>query len=111
MRRPLCLVARAFVAQVGLAAVVSTPSLVAPVPGYPRNDSHDHRSFEITLAQAAGLVLRDAPDEAARLVDGALAEIPPGSAGWILPVEPLLNVAARPDVWSRPLARIRNRAA
>jgi DNA-binding winged helix-turn-helix (wHTH) protein len=99
-------------AQVGLAAAVSRPSSVAAATAGPSRDhSHDLRSFEITMARAAGLVLRDAHDEAARLIDGALAEVPPGNAGWLLPVEPLLNVSSHPDVWSRPLARVRNRAA
>jgi hypothetical protein len=49
--------------------------------------------------------------EAARLVDDALAAAPAGSAGWLLPVEPLLNVSAAPDIWAPVLARLRTRAA
>ena len=49
--------------------------------------------------------------EAARIVDEALAGAAPGNAGWLLPIEPLLHVTARPDVWARPLAHLRNRAA
>ena len=49
--------------------------------------------------------------EAARTIEAALAEAPPGSAGWLLPIEPLLHVAAHPDVWTRALAQLRNRAS
>ena len=48
---------------------------------------------------------------AAQVLDGALAAAPPGNAGWLVPVEPLLNVSARPDVWAPVLARLRTRAA
>jgi len=30
---------------------------------------------------------------------------------WLLPIEPLLHVTARPDIWARALAHLRNRAA
>ena len=52
-----------------------------------------------------------AHDEAGRLVDNALAFAPPGNAAWLLPVEPLLGVAARPESWAGALARLRQRAS
>jgi DNA-binding winged helix-turn-helix (wHTH) protein len=48
---------------------------------------------------------------AARILDAALNEAPAGNAGWLVPVEPLLNVSANPDEWSSVLARLRARAA
>jgi len=30
-----------------------------------------------------------------------------GSAGWILPIDPLLNVMSAPERWAIPLARLR----
>jgi DNA-binding winged helix-turn-helix (wHTH) protein/Tfp pilus assembly protein PilF len=66
---------------------------------------------EVRLAAAVPLVIANRHDQAARLVDAVLASALPGNAGWFLPVEPLLNVRARPDVWAAPLARVRNRAA
>jgi hypothetical protein len=48
---------------------------------------------------------------AAPLVDHALAAAPAGNAGWLLPVEPLLNVTTAPDIWAPVLARLRARAA
>jgi hypothetical protein len=48
---------------------------------------------------------------AVQVLDGALASAAPGNAGWLVPVEPLLNVSATPDVWAPVLARLRTRAA
>ena len=47
---------------------------------------------------------------AARVLDGALAAAPPGSAGWLMPVEPLLNVSGDPGAWTAALARLQSRA-
>jgi DNA-binding winged helix-turn-helix (wHTH) protein len=67
---------------------------------------------EAAMGRAIACVLADRPDEAAALVDAALQAAPAGtSSGWTLPVEPLLNVTARPDVWSGALATLRVRAA
>jgi DNA-binding winged helix-turn-helix (wHTH) protein len=68
-------------------------------------------SVEIAIGHAVGLAAAGDAANAARLVDHALAAAPPGNAGWIVPVEPLLNVAASPDVWAPVLARLRTRAA
>jgi len=65
---------------------------------------------DAAMVQAAQLVAGGAHAEAARLVDEALASTPAGNAAWLLPIEPLLNVAARPDPWARVLAHLRNRA-
>jgi tetratricopeptide (TPR) repeat protein len=67
--------------------------------------------IEAVLVSAAAQVLRGSPADAARLVDKALSEAPAGSAAWLLPIEPLLNVTAAPDAWASALARIRSRAA
>ena len=69
------------------------------------------RPADAAMARAAQLVLAGAHDEAARLVDAMLAAAPAGNAGWLIPVEPLLNVSARRDAWSPVLARLRTRAA
>jgi hypothetical protein len=31
-------------------------------------------------------------------------------AGWILPVEPIIHAAARPDIWSETLTIVQKRA-
>jgi len=72
--------------------------------------SAERSPVDAAMFQAAQLVASGDHSEAARIVDEALAAVPAGNAGWLLPIEPLLNVAARPDTWARALARLRNRA-
>jgi len=48
---------------------------------------------------------------ATQAMDTALKAAAPGSAGWLVPVEPLLNVSANPEEWAPVLARLRARAA
>jgi hypothetical protein len=47
---------------------------------------------------------------AVQIVDKALAAAPPGNAGWLLPVEPMLNISRNPDAWAPVLSRLRARA-
>ncbi len=68
-------------------------------------------SLEAAFVRAAVLVQSGEATEAARIVEEAFAVTAAGSAGWLLPVEPLLNVVDRPAVWTRALALLRNRAA
>jgi DNA-binding winged helix-turn-helix (wHTH) protein len=49
--------------------------------------------------------------DAARLCLAALAQAPPCAAGWILPVEPILNPPAHAGIWLETLALLRTRAA
>jgi tetratricopeptide (TPR) repeat protein len=73
--------------------------------------SHLAPPVDAALPRAAQCVLVDKHAEAARLIDEALAAAPPGSAGWLIPVEPLLNVSANPDNWNGVLSQLRIRAA
>jgi DNA-binding winged helix-turn-helix (wHTH) protein len=68
-------------------------------------------SVDTALAAAVMLVLADKHEDAARIVDGGLAMAPPGNAGWLLPLEPLLHVTSHPNIWAPALARLRTRAA
>ena len=68
-------------------------------------------AIDLALCDAAQRALAGNPAEAADTLDRALDTAPPGSAGWLLPIEPLLNVATHADAWARPLARLRSRAA
>jgi hypothetical protein len=60
----------------------------------------------------AAVALNAAGDaaRAVQIVDKALAAAPPGNVGWLLPVEPLLNISRNPDVWAPVLSRLRARA-
>ena len=68
-------------------------------------------SVDAAIGYAAAFVNRGDVATAVRLVDQALTAAPPGNAGWIVPLEPLLNVAAAPDTWAPVLAQLRARAA
>ena len=68
-------------------------------------------SFDAAIVHVAQLVLAGDATSAARLLDHALAAAPSGNAGWLLPVEPLLNVSAATEIWAPVLARLRSRAA
>ena len=48
---------------------------------------------------------------AASLVHAALQGRPAGSSGWMLPVDPFLNVGAHAAEWEPVLALLRSRAA
>lgn len=66
------------------------------------------------VARAAWQALSGTPGarrQAAHLVEQSLINAPPGSAGWLLPLEPLLHVTSDPGLWAPALARLRNRAA
>jgi tetratricopeptide (TPR) repeat protein len=69
-------------------------------------------SVEAAMAQAARCVLAGSHAEAGRLVESAIAASADGSStGWILPVEPLLDIRSHPAEWAAALARLRARAA
>lgn len=89
-------------ATVGLGAIDPTCSDKPRVPANP---------VDAAIAAAAQLALRHPHAEAAQTCLDALGADPPGSAGWLVPVEPLLHVSARPEVWRRTLATLRHRAA
>lgn len=67
---------------------------------------------EAAIARGVGEVLADRHADAACRVLAALQAAPAGSsAGWTLPVEPLLQVAAHADAWAAVLAALRDGAA
>jgi DNA-binding winged helix-turn-helix (wHTH) protein/Flp pilus assembly protein TadD len=68
-------------------------------------------TVDVAMCRGVSMVLAGNRADAARVVDGALITAPPGNAGWVLPVEPLLNVTADPVIWGPALTRLRTRAA
>ena len=62
------------------------------------------------MCQAAAFVLAGQPHAAATAVEQALDRAAPGQAGWLLPIEPLIQVDAAPEAWAGALARLRARA-
>ena len=67
-------------------------------------------SMDEAVYLAAGHVIAGSHEAAARVVNEALSAAPTSNAAWLLPVEPLLNVGAAPEVWAPTLARLRARA-
>jgi DNA-binding winged helix-turn-helix (wHTH) protein/Flp pilus assembly protein TadD len=73
--------------------------------------SPDPGSVDAAIGHAVRLALSGRHGEAAALVAERVATAPPGNAGWLLPVEPLLHVSAHSDIWAPALALLRTRAA
>jgi len=111
----LARVPKHLLAMIGLATAHESPSS--------REALHHGISQRIDQLAAAGSVVDAATGraalmaatggaaEAAPLLNEALSGAPPGSAGWTLPVDPLLNLGAHEDAFSLVLARLRTRAA
>jgi DNA-binding winged helix-turn-helix (wHTH) protein len=76
----------------------------------PAAETGTPRNMEEVFRAAAGHVLSGSHDAAARLIDQALSAAPPSNAGWLLPVEPLLNLNAAPAEWKAVLGRLSARA-
>lgn len=79
------------------------------------NYTHANRlaPVEAAIARVVARVARqnqaDWATEAAS-VAAAFAQAAPGRHGWLLSIEPMLNVSAHPDVWSVALEYVRGRA-
>ena len=94
-------------------AAQSMSKLTAPDSSGPGGVGFSVRTdgpFDEQFGAAIALDLLGQTAFAAQLIDGALAVAPPGNAGWLLPVEPLLNVSGNPGAWAAALARLQSRA-
>ena len=67
-------------------------------------------AVDAAMGRAAVMAGAGGAEDAAPLLDEALASAGPGSAGWLIPVDPLLNVPAREAAFAQVLARLRTRA-
>jgi DNA-binding winged helix-turn-helix (wHTH) protein len=104
-----------------LLAMIGLSTVQEPSPE--REQVHQNIAQRIARLAAAGLIVdaaagraalmagTGAAGEAAPLLDEALSAAPPGSAGWTIPVDPLLNVSAHEPAFGLVLARLRTRAA
>jgi DNA-binding winged helix-turn-helix (wHTH) protein len=84
-------------AESGSADLLQVPSVASPI--------------DSTFVRAAALVLHGRHADAARLCADALLDAEPGSAGYLLPVEPLLRAIEHRDVWKTALAAVAIRAS
>lgn len=67
--------------------------------------------FEIALAKAVGHIAAGRQAAAVDIIRHTLNQAASFSAGWLIPVEPLLHVAVAPDAWAEVLTALRTRAA
>jgi tetratricopeptide (TPR) repeat protein len=82
--------------------------------GAPRmNDASSPAPLRVDVAMARAAVIAASGDQAAavELVSVALSAAPDGNAGWLLPVDPLLNVQRHDTHWRPVLATVRGRAS
>jgi DNA-binding winged helix-turn-helix (wHTH) protein len=63
------------------------------------------------IVAAAHATLAGVPLAGVSAVGEALAATHPGQSGWLIPVEPLLRVSTRADLWAPVLTHLRARAA
>ena len=102
-REALARVAVHPLARLGLAALGTSDAAAMP--------SERPTSVDGALGHAIALASAGKHSDAASIVDQALDAAPPGNAGWLLPVEPMLQVSSHPDIWASALTRLRARAA
>ena len=81
---------------------------ISSLPATPK--SPDANNIDAAIVAAAICTRAGRPEAGARLCDAALADVGPGPAGWILPIEPSLHVTAHRDAWARTLATLADRA-
>ena len=93
-------------------ALTRVPGHLLAAAALGRSPAHTFGETNVdgAVVTSAALALRGRHDEAARLCAEALAQAEPGPAGWLLPIEPLLQPLAHPDLWGRTLAILRDRA-
>jgi hypothetical protein len=65
---------------------------------------------DAAVARAAVLAGTGDLSAAALCVRAALTSAPPGNAGWLIPVDPLLDVRSARDAWKDVLVQLRGRA-
>jgi len=86
----------------------SMAALMLPIPDLPANDP---RGAEVAVARALAFARGGRHHEAARTYRDAITSAPYDDAGWLLPVEPILQAPLRPEIWGEVLALIRERAS
>ena len=91
----------------GLARVaMTTVSFTTDVPAQPAGSG----PLDAAIMNAAAIALGGNPIDAACVCADAIAHAGPGCAGWVLPIDPLLQPTAHGDAWAQMLAMLRDRA-
>lgn len=92
-------------------AVAALNALAGALPGDgERPRAIGAPSMDLALGQAAAAAIEGRHDEAARICGEALAAAPPGDAGWLIPIDPLLKPGFGAPEWAPILVMLRDRA-
>jgi hypothetical protein len=75
-------------------------ALMLPIPDLPADDP---RGAEVAVARALAFARAGRHQEAARTYRDAIASAAYDDAGWLLPVEPILQAQLRPEIWGEVL--------
>jgi DNA-binding winged helix-turn-helix (wHTH) protein len=98
-------------AMLGQALLQGGHRSLAPVASRVEELSADGRHVDAALVGAAVQAARDDLAGAMAILDRLLTHAPPGSAGWIIPVDPMLAPLRATPGFDRLLARLAARAA
>jgi tetratricopeptide (TPR) repeat protein len=93
--------------EIGPGHVFSMAALGLPIPALAPSDP---RIAEANIARAIALARRGRHRDAADVYRETVLSGPAANTGWLLPVEPILRVSARPEIWGDVLAIVRQRA-
>jgi len=85
----------------------SLAALGEPLPELPPEDP---RRVDVGIARAIALARGNRHAEAAHVYRDTITAATAPNAGWLLPVEPLLYVSGRPDIWRPVLTIVQQRA-
>ena len=93
--------------QVAPAHLYTSAALGRPLPCL---DPSDPRTLDAAFASAAGMARAGRRADAAKAYRAAVVNASLPCAGWLLPVEPLIDAGSHPDIWSDIVAIVRRRA-
>jgi tetratricopeptide (TPR) repeat protein len=68
-------------------------------------------TIDVAIASEIPRIIEGDEAGAAAAIEEACLTAPPGSQGWLLPLDPLIAVHRHPEVWAGALAALRSRAA
>jgi tetratricopeptide (TPR) repeat protein len=93
---------------------VPTHLLARAALGKAESSAHHHSPVDAAIGEAircVGDVDHGNRDWDVMKIERALIQAATGNAGWLLPVEPMLNITSRPELWLSVLGLLRRRAA
>ncbi|MEQ1759293.1 MAG: hypothetical protein ABL986_13300 [Vicinamibacterales bacterium] len=89
--------------------IMNTSGVLTSTPGAAELTATPNK-VDDAIMKATRLALQHRHSEAARLCREAIVNAPPGGSGWLIPVDPLLNISAHPETWAATMFALRQRA-